>query len=146
MDYSQNGNVKSTENGLCTVPEVEGDLSKLLDKPRTLNLSIDRQRSCDERSLSELSLAFSPRPMSKNAENTSRPIDHPDNAFSPGPKSVGNTPGSLTWDPNPIVSEAWEALRRSLVYFRGQPVGTIAASDNSDEKLNYDQVPDPCSV
>ncbi|KAL4360436.1 hypothetical protein GQ457_04G000330 [Hibiscus cannabinus] len=39
-----------------------------------------------------------------------------------------------------MVAEAWEALRRSLVYFRGQPVGTIAALDNTEENLNYDQV------
>jgi hypothetical protein len=38
------------------------------------------------------------------------------------------------------VAEAWEALRRSLVYFRGEPVGTIAALDNSEEQVNYDQV------
>ncbi|GKB23011.1 reactive intermediate deaminase A, chloroplastic [Tanacetum coccineum] len=29
-----------------------------------------------------------------------------------------------------------------VVQFRGRPVGTIAALDVSDEKLNYDQVPD----
>ena len=39
-----------------------------------------------------------------------------------------------------MIAEAWETLRRSLVYFRGQPVGTIAALDSSEEKLNYDQV------
>jgi hypothetical protein len=39
------------------------------------------------------------------------------------------------------VNEAWEALRKSVVYFRGQPVGTIAATDHaSEEVLNYDQV------
>ena len=39
-----------------------------------------------------------------------------------------------------MVGEAWEALRRSLVHFRGNPVGTIAALDHSSEELNYDQV------
>ncbi|KAK8447354.1 hypothetical protein SEVIR_8G054000v4 [Setaria viridis] len=43
--------------------------------------------------------------------------------------------------PHPLVNEAWEALRKSVVYFRGQPVGTIAATDHaSEEVLNYDQV------
>jgi hypothetical protein len=41
------------------------------------------------------------------------------------------------------VAEAWDALRRSLVVFRGQPVGTIAALDNTGEQLNYDQVKAP---
>ncbi|KAL3643104.1 hypothetical protein CASFOL_013919 [Castilleja foliolosa] len=42
-------------------------------------------------------------------------------------------------EPHPMISEAWDNIRRSMVYFRGQPVGTITALDNSDEKLNYDQ-------
>eukprot|EP00850_Spirogloea_muscicola_P016224 SM000130S27111 [mRNA] locus=s130:266742:270274:- [translate_table: standard] len=42
--------------------------------------------------------------------------------------------------PHPLVSEAWEALRKSLVFFRGKPVGTIAALDSEEEFLNYDQV------
>lgn len=38
------------------------------------------------------------------------------------------------------LSEAWKALRRSLVYLRGKPVGTIAALDvdDSSDKSNYD--------
>ncbi|TKY67728.1 alkaline/neutral invertase B [Spatholobus suberectus] len=55
-----------------------------------------------------------------------------------------NTPGSWVLDPysHPItiVSEGWEALRCSLIFFRVQPVDTIAALDNFDEKVNYDQV------
>ncbi|XP_045820460.1 probable alkaline/neutral invertase B [Trifolium pratense] len=39
-----------------------------------------------------------------------------------------------------MISQAWESLRNSIVHFRGVPVGTIAALDNSDENLNYDQV------
>ncbi|XWS39458.1 hypothetical protein CRYUN_Cryun18bG0055900 [Craigia yunnanensis] len=39
-----------------------------------------------------------------------------------------------------MVAEAWEVLKRSLVYFCGQPVGTIIALDNFEENLNYDQV------
>jgi hypothetical protein len=41
---------------------------------------------------------------------------------------------------HPIVIDAWELLRRSLVYFRGRPVGTIAASDPTKDSLNYNQV------
>lgn len=44
------------------------------------------------------------------------------------------------FEPHPLMSEAWDALRRSIVSFRGQPVGTIAALDHSTEELNYDQV------
>ncbi|KAJ0844850.1 putative beta-fructofuranosidase [Helianthus annuus] len=38
-------------------------------------------------------------------------------------------------EPHLMFVEAWDALRKTMVYFRGQPVGTIAALDNnSDEK------------
>jgi hypothetical protein len=40
-----------------------------------------------------------------------------------------------------IAYAAWEALKRSIVYFRGQPIGTVAAIDKSQgAALNYDQV------
>lgn len=144
-DSSQNGILRNSDP-LCTMAEIEEfDFSKALDRPRTLN--IERQRSCDiERSLSELSIGISPRQMSRNGDSFSRLTDHTDNAISPLQKTGINTPRSLILDPHPILTEGWEALRRSLVYFRGQPVGTIAALDNSDEKLNYDQVTSSCHI
>ncbi|CAK9153835.1 unnamed protein product [Ilex paraguariensis] len=40
-----------------------------------------------------------------------------------------------------IEDEAWNLLRASMVYYCGNPVGTIAANDSSDSNtLNYDQV------
>ncbi|CAN6226939.1 unnamed protein product [Urochloa humidicola] len=40
-----------------------------------------------------------------------------------------------------IADAFWEALKRSIVYFRGQPIGTVAALDKSQgAALNYDQV------
>lgn len=105
------------------------DLSRLLDKPR---LNIERQRSFDERSMSELSIA-----------GNLRPVDSYENMYSPGGFRSGlDTPISRdSVEPHPMVAEAWEALRRSLVFFRGQPTGTIAAYDHaSEEVLNYDQV------
>ncbi|GAY65346.1 hypothetical protein CUMW_240400 [Citrus unshiu] len=137
---------------LCTVGECnECDFSKLSEKPRSLNMDRERQRSFDERSLSELSIGFSPRVMTRSADNANANananfsrlvIDHnPDAPFSPGRRSGFNTPRSLIgYEPHPMVGEAWDALRRSLVYFRGKPVGTIAALDSSEEELNYDQV------
>ncbi|OIT04234.1 PREDICTED: alkaline/neutral invertase CINV2-like [Nicotiana attenuata] len=113
----------------CSISEMDDyDLSKLLDKPR---LNIERQRSFDERSLSELSIGLS------------RGLDNYESAYSPG-RSALDTPASSarnSFEPHPMVAEAWDALRRSLVHFRGQPVGTIAAVDHaSEEVLNYDQV------
>jgi len=34
---------------------------------------------------------------------------------------------------------AWEAIENSVLYFKGRPVGTVAAYDSSVEALNYDQ-------
>ena len=105
----------------CSLSEMDDlDLNRaLLDRPR---LKIERKRSFDERSMSELSRHDSPRG-----------------------RSVLDTPLSSarnSFEPHPMMAEAWEALRRSMVFFRGLPVGTLAAVDNTtDEVLNYDQVP-----
>ncbi|XP_057510409.1 probable alkaline/neutral invertase B isoform X1 [Actinidia eriantha] len=144
VDVTQNGSVKSMES-ICSAAEIEeSDFLRLLERPpRPLN--IERHRSCDERSLSELSIGLSPYPAFRNADNSSRFMDHLDVVFtlSPGQRSGFNTPRSqngLETQTHPMVADAWEALRRSLVYFRGLPVGTIAALDSSEENLNYDQV------
>eukprot|EP00897_Mesotaenium_endlicherianum_P000785 jgi/Mesen1/10707/ME000090S10170 len=54
------------------------------------------------------------------------------------PRGIHSTSHSVHIDP--LVSDAWENLRKSLVYFRDAPVGTIAALDSSEEALNYNQV------
>lgn len=114
----------------CALGEVDDlDLLKLVDKPK---LNIERQKSFEERSLSELSV------------NT-RAVDSFENLYSPnGVRSVFDTPVSSTrnsFETHPMIGEAWDALRKSLVFFQGQPVGTIAAVDHaSEEVLNYDQV------
>lgn len=144
--------VEVSENGHTSLPDASyaydetEDFAKLDHKPRLLSLE-NRQRSLDERSLSEFS-HISPN-LTSQTENISRLADHLENMFATSRRSGFNTPRSglstprsyaAGFEPHPIVGVAWEALRRSLVYFRGQPVGTIAALDNSEEKLNYDQV------
>lgn len=140
-DVSQNGNTRNMDS-LFTVAEIEEiDFSKLLDRPKPLNM--ERQRSFDERSLSELSVGLSPRHSARHPESSFRSNDPPEYLFSPCSRRsvISCTPRSQTgFEPHPMVAEAWENLRRSLVFFRGEPVGTIAATDTSEEKLNYDQV------
>lgn len=140
-DGPSNGSVKPKEEEGSAQPSLfeidDSDISRLLEKPRTLN--IERKRSFDERSFSEMSITMSPRNnFYRMADNSSRGFDNLDGVYSPG-RWTG-TPRSGYFEPHPIVGDAWEALRRSLVNFRGQPVGTIAALDNSSEDLNYDQV------
>jgi glycogen debranching enzyme len=38
------------------------------------------------------------------------------------------------------IQRAWQLLEESVVTYRGQPVGTVAAHDPETEALNYDQV------
>ncbi|CAH2066843.1 unnamed protein product, partial [Thlaspi arvense] len=110
-------------NSLCSISEMDDSdlLALLLDRPR---LKLERKTSYDEKSLNELSLY--------------------DSAYSLDGRSGRDTPVFSikdSFDPHPMVTEAWEALRRSQVFFRGNPVGTIAAYDHaSEEVLNYDQV------
>ncbi|KAJ4772504.1 Neutral/alkaline invertase [Rhynchospora pubera] len=123
------GPVNSKGGSTTSVDVDDLDLSKLLDKPK---LKIERKRSFDERSFSELSINV-------------RQLESYDSLYSPGYRSSGiGTPLSArgeAFDPHPMVGEAWEALRRSIVYFKELPVGTIAAYDHaSEEVLNYDQV------
>ncbi|MCU0534263.1 MAG: glycoside hydrolase 100 family protein [Hydrococcus sp. Prado102] len=40
---------------------------------------------------------------------------------------------------NDLIKEAWERLEKSIIYYRGQPVGTIAANDSEVAAVNYDQ-------
>ncbi|KAL1142626.1 hypothetical protein V6Z11_A11G107900 [Gossypium hirsutum] len=39
-----------------------------------------------------------------------------------------------------MVEEAWETIQKSYVYYKGKPVGTLAAMDPTAEALNYNQV------
>ncbi|XVF33139.1 hypothetical protein REPUB_Repub17cG0142600 [Reevesia pubescens] len=39
-----------------------------------------------------------------------------------------------------MMEEAWERLQKSYVYYKGKPVGTLAAMDPMAEALNYNQV------
>lgn len=38
-----------------------------------------------------------------------------------------------------LLDHAWEMLEKSIVYYRGNPVGTVAARDPDADALNYDQ-------
>jgi hypothetical protein len=38
-----------------------------------------------------------------------------------------------------LIETAWNKLEASIVHYRGEPVGTVAARDPGTEALNYDQ-------
>ena len=49
-------------------------------------------------------------------------------------------PSYTSFDQNLMFIEAWEHLRRSIVHYKGQAVGTIATLDNASGAVNCDQV------
>ena len=121
----------SSHVSIASEAEINLDLSRLLiDKPR---FTLERKRSFDEQSWSDLS--------HRHNDGFDSVANSP--AFRTGfesPFSTGAHFGEPS-GPHPLVNEAWEALRKSVVHFRGQPVGTVAAVDHaSEEVLNYDQV------
>lgn len=131
-EKAQNGTANHLERAGSTMGMEDSNLLRLLDRPRPVN--VERNKSFDERSLNEMSITLSP-------PRVSNIFDVLDTTCSPGRWTGTNTPRSSDcFEPHPIVGEAWDALRRSIVYFRGQAVGTIAALDQSTEELNYDQV------
>ncbi|XVF00943.1 hypothetical protein REPUB_Repub04eG0045800 [Reevesia pubescens] len=136
VDLNQDKNMKTVDI-LCPLAEYEEcDFSKLLEKPRLLN--IDRQRSLDERSLAELSIGISPRHSTRATDLSSSRIFEPlDFICSPvGRRSGFNTPRSQTgFDPHPMVAEAWEALRRSLVFVRDFVPSGLAFLMNGEPEI-----------
>lgn len=55
-------------------------------------------------------------------------------------KSNGNGNHQQPVAEHPMVADAWDLLKKSIVYFNNDAVGTVAASDTSSEALNYNQV------
>lgn len=67
-----------------------------------------------------------------------------ENGGVPSNSDLG-TPGTIYSNLNGVrdsfEDEAWDLLRASMVYYCGNPIGTIAANDPNDSSiLNYDQV------
>ncbi|AQK52956.1 Cytosolic invertase 1-like [Zea mays] len=131
MELAVGGGMRRSASHTSLSESDDFELTRLLSKPR---INVERQRSFDDHSLSDVS----------HSGGYGR--GGFDGMYSPGGglRSLVGTPASSalhSFEPHPIVGDAWEALRRSLVFFRGQPLGTVAAVDHaSEEVLNYDQV------
>ncbi|KAH9320586.1 hypothetical protein KI387_015225 [Taxus chinensis] len=111
-------------------------------RPRPLNLE---RRSLEEKTLNDLTNSSSskgglePIKSYERLDALATATNSPSMSFRSGmgtPRSSCQTPFAT----HPMVADAWENLRKSLVYFRGKPVGTIAALDSTEEALNYNQV------
>lgn len=130
--------IKLTESKLT---ELANDTKYDSSNPeqRTRTHTIERHRSCE---VSQVILS--------EVELDGFPLRHQPQTLEV--IKSGGTPGSMcspcvesTTDTNALhkhamADAAWEALKQSIVYFRGQPIGTVAAIDKSQAALNYDQV------
>jgi GH15 family glucan-1,4-alpha-glucosidase len=38
-----------------------------------------------------------------------------------------------------LINAAWRELKKSVIYYRGEPIGTVAARDSNSKDLNYNQ-------
>ncbi|CAM6106657.1 unnamed protein product [Calypogeia fissa] len=138
MNGGKDGYLGSTESGF--------DFTTFLEMPpRPIQLGDHTRRSLDEKSFSELLPPSLLR--SKPTLHTVASSDCLEDMATPTSRSAAGTPrGSCLntprhgFEPHPMTLDAWEALRRSLIYFKGSPVGTIAALDPNEESLNYNQV------
>lgn len=114
------------------------DYGRLADfRPR----KIDTYNSLDERSLNDIisSGLSSPRP--PRQLETVKSSECLEALLSPSIRSSAGTPREYhAFEPHPMIADAWERLRLSMVYFRDRPVGTIAALDPTEDSLNYNQV------
>jgi hypothetical protein len=131
---NMDGFMSSTDNGF--------DFRFLDEKPRPIQ-PIDTRRSLDEKSFNDI---LGPRITRPSLQTVTSQSDL-EGMVTPSSRSASNTPrGSCLntprhmFEPHPMTQDAWEALRRSLVYYKGSPVGTIAALDPNEESLNYNQV------
>ncbi|XP_058083644.1 probable alkaline/neutral invertase F [Magnolia sinica] len=61
-------------------------------------------------------------------------------SLDPTPSLAIRSNGTLSTENNVLVEEAWEKLRRSIVLYKGIPVGALAAIEPGVEALNYNQV------
>ncbi|OAE22973.1 hypothetical protein AXG93_2717s1030 [Marchantia polymorpha subsp. ruderalis] len=120
------------------------DLVKLMDVKHR-QAGGETHRSLDEKSFSEIMNFPETAVRPPRALETVKSSECLEGMVSPGIRANSSSSTSqprpqTTFEPNAMISSAWEALRKSLVHFRGKPVGTLAACDPTEDSLNYNQV------
>ncbi|PPD75878.1 hypothetical protein GOBAR_DD27197 [Gossypium barbadense] len=113
--------------------EEENESTDKLDKPmKTLRVQSNENISkSNNANVAQMSLKPSPS-VGSSLENLE--LD----SLLPAVRSVDSPLGST--ENGSMLEEAWEGLQKSYVYYKGKPVGTLAAMDPIAEALNYNQV------
>ncbi|TYI14841.1 hypothetical protein ES332_A08G149100v1 [Gossypium tomentosum] len=146
-EASQTENIKWTDNGKTSLEsnqreigkeessksEEENESTDKLDKPmKTLRVQSNENISkSNNANVAQMSLKPSPS-VGSSLENLE--LD----SLLPAVRSVDSPLGST--ENGAMLEEAWEGLQKSYVYYKGKPVGTLAAMDPIAEALNYNQV------
>ncbi|XP_074332905.1 putative alkaline/neutral invertase F isoform X2 [Apium graveolens] len=139
-DVTPSENAEDLETS-CIAPKINFDFSKFPERPRKLSKDGDMLRA---KSLSEISFSglgrLSPQ-MSSRIDRISE-LHCSDGLPPPLPVNTDLDTASSAegHETSLMMSEAWEALKQAKLHFHGEAVGTVAATDNFEEKLNYDQV------
>ncbi|MBA0709408.1 hypothetical protein Golax_024443 [Gossypium laxum] len=113
--------------------EEENESTDKLDKPmKTLRVQSNENISkSNNANVAQMSLKPSPS-VGSSLENLE--LD----SLLPAVRSVDSPLWST--ENGAMLEEAWEGLQKSYVYYKGKPVGTLAAMDPIAEALNYNQV------
>ncbi|XVF22353.1 hypothetical protein REPUB_Repub12eG0165300 [Reevesia pubescens] len=106
----------SVGNGESSKSEEEKEST---DKPEKQRKTVQSNENISDKSLK-------PCPSVENFEL---------NSIMTAIRSIGSDPEN-----GAMMVEAWERLKKSYVYYKGKPVGTLAAMDPIAEDLNYNQV------
>lgn len=85
-------------------------------------------------------LLMKPSPSVANMDQMSDPIVSPRSVLAPQGGHGGASCSDFPTATMSMMEEAWERLKKSFVFFKGRPVGSVAAVDPSAEALNYNQV------
>ncbi|GAB4844614.1 Alkaline/neutral invertase cinv2 [Ancistrocladus abbreviatus] len=75
-----------------------------------------------------------------NLESYDAMINTSPRTISLNVSQLSSESGAFGGSVNAMVEEAWERLNKSIVHFKLEPVGTLAALDTSADALNYNQV------
>ncbi|XP_057510476.1 probable alkaline/neutral invertase F [Actinidia eriantha] len=122
-----------SEKLLVSPKETAGEEAEKVTATVKMQNTAEENSDCSSNGANGKMIVLKPSPSVMNLDQSF------DSIVSPG---TGRQTGHLASSESGsmMVDEAWERLRKSFVYLKGKPVGTLAAIDPSAEALNYNQV------
>ena len=121
-------------------PGIASKLEKALSRSKSRSIAVSRinSRAFTSDYLEALHIDTPPFVRTPSVKSIASLLDQEET--TPRSPSSDIFTSQVPFEPNPTFFDAWDCLRKSIVTFAGEPVGTIAALDPSEETLNYNQV------